>query len=114
MGRLELSAYQDGQLKSLRVWQNPVGTLQHTVEDGSLMPIDPSGRMFFRVDAGTDVIETPLEAGDKLSNPMTYWQFVDISARITAEVPDDDRGTALASPKSLIPDSFAAIVELHP
>jgi hypothetical protein len=90
MGRLELSAYQDGQLKSLRVWQNPVGTLQHTVEDGSLMPIDPLGRMLFRVDAGTDVIETPLEAEDKLSNPMTYWQFVDISARITAEVPDDD------------------------
>lgn len=98
MGRLELSAFQDGQLKSLRVWQNPVGTLQHTVEDGNLMPIDSSGRMFFRVDAGTEVIETPLEAGDKLSNPTTYWQFVDISAQITAEVPDDDRGT-LASPK---------------
>lgn len=99
MGRLELSAYHDGRLQSLRVWENPVGTLQHTVEDGSLMPIDATGRMFFRVDAGTEVIETPLEAGDSLSNPTTYWQFIDISARITAEVPADFGATALASPK---------------
>lgn len=99
MGRLELSGFRNGKLESIRVWENPVGTIQHTVDDGSLMPIDSQGRMFFRVDAGVEISEIPEEGvqgtKDSTSSPMTYWQFEDVSVLITVDVPASDGATAL-------------------
>ncbi len=107
VGRLELSGYRDGQLHSIQVWNHPVGTLQHTVTDRSLMPIDSTGRLFFRVDAGVEAEVESIHESDALSEdemfiktaPKTYWQFEDISVRITAEVPQVSGATAITTPE---------------
>lgn len=109
MGRLELSGFRQGKRESIRVWDNPVGTLKHTIEDGSLIPIDGSGRFRFRLDPGiasalfsldkttdssteappprTRGLSTEEELGVEMDAPPTYWRFEDISARITVQVP---------------------------
>lgn len=94
VGRLELSGYRDGSRKSLKVWENPVGTLQHTVEDGQLMPIEANGRIAFHIAAGLDdapVASRPESKGKKSKATdeqlTTYWQFEDISMRVTAKIP---------------------------
>lgn len=135
MGRLEISGFRDGVVRSIHVWDNPVGTLKFTIEDCSLVPIDAAGRLTFRVDAGTAnaalPTDLPIENGDRprppvrgipgpgpsftgpLPNsssppldptkdieskvtPLTYWQFEEISARITVVVPPVDTASTTA------------------
>jgi hypothetical protein len=115
MGRLELSGFKNGAVQSIKVWNNPVGTQTWTIDDPSLIPIDGAGRFMFRVDAGVANVDSPTEvetgkrdasdsstreqSGDTkkeivTSAPVNYWQFEEISARITVTVPHPDTATA--------------------
>ncbi len=115
MGRLELSGFQAGAVRSLKIWDNPVGTLTFSMENGSLMPIDPSGRLMFRVEAGVANTapefeplpeareHAPATLPDDAAlpqkpevNPLTYWQFEEISARITVTVPGANTASTTA------------------
>ncbi len=98
IGRLEISGFKDGKLQSIQTWNDPIGTLTHTIEDVSLIPLDAKGRFLFRVDAGTSNAEafknqevdeeasaTPVPSTD--SNIVNYYQFEEISARVTVATP---------------------------
>ena len=122
MGRLELLAFKEGTVQSLKTWENPVGTLTWSSEDSRWMPLDESGQFVFRVDAGlADVASTAQKMPDQdrplreynpngersnsspspvnsADTPLTYWQFEEISARITVAVPRSSSNTAAAAP----------------
>jgi len=125
MGRLEISGFQDGAVRSIKTWENPVGTLTHTIEDGGLVPLDETGRFMFRIDAGVAQDAFALGANSRNRSPekspspgsspvlpaevndippteapalnlTNYWQFADISARITVVAPTPETATAAA------------------
>lgn len=117
MGRLEISGFKDGKVHSIKTWDDPVGTLTHTIDDGTLLPLDRNGRFLIRIDAGlantqamtnqtpaaTEQIPAleattppPSDASDSsaipapvlsTSNLTNFWQFEEISARITVVAP---------------------------
>ena len=125
MGRLEISGFKDGAVRSIKSWDKPVGTLTWTIDDGSLVPLDNSGRFMFRIDAG--IANAPLTSSSSPANPVsenppgtesqplplapasdppdqqapqgiltTYWQFEEVSARITVVAPPPETTTATA------------------
>lgn len=102
VGRLKISGFKDGQVQPIQTWENPVGTLTHVIEDGSLIPLDANGRFIFRIDAGLSnaaafsqgtapaegsETETPVVNDSNLTN---YWQFEEISAQITVDTPSQE------------------------
>ena len=113
VGRLQISGFKDGQVQPIQTWESPVGTLTYTIEDGSLIPLDANGRFNIRIDAGLSNLaeyskgsatsgegatttdgngaNAPVPAAPSLTNPTTYWQFEEISARITVVTPPSDR-----------------------
>ena len=108
VGRLKISGFKDGQIQPIQTWENPVGTLTYTIEDGSLIPLNSNGQFLIRIDAGLSNLAafsqgsgTGGEGADTSdgsgaaaptsnSNPTTYWQFEEISARITVVTPSSD------------------------
>ncbi|MFO1006577.1 MAG: hypothetical protein U0929_11500 [Planctomycetaceae bacterium] len=105
VGRLKISGFKDGQVQPIQTWENPVGTLTHVIEDGSLIPLDANGRFILRIDAGTSNAAafsqgsapaeggagegdgTTVQASTNDSNLTNYWQFEEISAQITVDTP---------------------------
>lgn len=102
MKRLELSCPGSGQIQSRQVWDDPVGTLTCSIDQGALMPIDQAGRLLFRLDVGlpedranssglpgnSNTQPSLLNGNDSGHDPAVYWRFEEIAAQVTVGVPE--------------------------
>ena len=101
LGRLELSTVADDRRVSLKAWENPVGTLTHTIRDSKGLKLDARGRWLIRVDIGQSTngsnTAKTLEAESlnydpsEASDPTSYWQFEDVSLQLEAEIPSQEK-----------------------
>ena len=93
LGRLELSTVAGLRRRSLKVWENPVGTLTHEIVDPQALKLDSRGRFLVRVDVGhpTNHLASPEPTSQPakfgVSDPSSYWQFEDVSLQLSAEIP---------------------------
>jgi hypothetical protein len=98
MERLELSAAIDGRLQSIKIWNTPVGTLTHEIIDSRLLKLDVHGRLPLRIDVGPKSLQSivvtdvsPQNSREKFvpqtGDPVSYWQFEDLSLELSAEIP---------------------------
>jgi hypothetical protein len=94
LGRLELSTVADGRRDSIKVWDNPVGTLTHTMTDSNALKLDSRGRLLIRLDIGRSGSERPAasppETESSTDEPQTAtsrWQFEEVSLQVSAEIP---------------------------
>ncbi len=93
IGRLEISTVEDLRRKSLKVWDAPVGTLTFQITDPQALKLDSRGRLLLRIEAGqrptNDFAGSPdPKAKPRIgaADPLSYWQFEDVSLQLTAEV----------------------------
>jgi hypothetical protein len=90
--RLELSTVVESKRMSLRVWDNPVGTLTHEVLDLQALPLDARGQWLVRIDVGHTVkdqapITTAQEPLANESKVVSYWQIESVALQLSAEIP---------------------------
>lgn len=91
MGRLELSGATGPARQSLKTWDAPVGTLKYEITDPKVLTLDSRGRFLIRVDVGVADESNPrstLASTGIDGDPLSYWQFEDVSVQLTAEVQD--------------------------
>ena len=93
IGRLEISTVENLRRKSLKVWDAPVGTLTYQITDPQALKLDSRGRLLLRIDAGqrpSNDFAGPVDPKNKprlgAADPLSYWQFEDVSLQLTAEV----------------------------
>ena len=84
--RLELSTVIDKRRRSLKVWENPVGTLQFEITDPEALKLDPKGRLLLRVDVGDQADGKQSDGTSKSTDPAAYWQFEDVSVQISGKL----------------------------
>ena len=84
--RLELSTVIDKRRRSLKVWENPVGTLQFEITDPEALKLDPKGRLLLRVDVGDQAEGKQSDGKSNSTDPAAYWQFEDVSVQISGKI----------------------------
>lgn len=93
IGRLEISTIENLRCKSLKVWDAPVGTLTVQITDPHALKLDSRGRLLLRIEAGDRPQNSSPGQADAnpkpkigVADPLSYWQFEDVSLQLTAEV----------------------------
>jgi hypothetical protein len=105
MDRLEVSAMDDGRLRSIQIWKTPVGTVSVEITDPRLLKLDDHGKLLLRLDVGPKPDDPNAASNDKAlassaigtRDPVSYWQFEDITLDLKAEIPARDAVPSHAS-----------------
>jgi hypothetical protein len=92
MGRLELSTVSEGQIQSQKVWDAPVGTLTHEIQNPLALKLDSQGQLLIRINVGQKKSEPNSTPSSTIPgvrgalDPSSYWQFEEISLQLKTEV----------------------------
>ena len=82
--RLEISTSTGASRRSLKVWEDPVGTLTYDITAPEALKLDAKGRLLLRIDAGATL--EPLKPSAGVKDPASYWQFEDVSLQLSGVI----------------------------